>query len=58
MRTTVDLDEELLKEAMAVTGLTSVSAVCNEGLRRIVQCGRLVKESNGTTEEEAPHSSS
>jgi Arc/MetJ family transcription regulator len=36
MRTTVNLDEELLEEAIRVTGLAGRTAVIHEGLRALV----------------------
>ena len=37
MRTNIDLDDTLLKEAMEVTGLTSKKATVEEALRRLVR---------------------
>lgn len=37
MRTTLDIDGDLLEEAMKVTGITTKRAVVEEGLRLIVQ---------------------
>ena len=37
MRTTLDIDRELLRKAMEETGLTTKKAVVEEGLRMIVQ---------------------
>lgn len=37
MRTTVNLDDELLANAQLLTGLTERTALINEGLRALVQ---------------------
>lgn len=37
MRTNIDIDDKLLAEAMAVTGLTTKRATVEEALRRIVR---------------------
>ncbi len=37
MRTNIELDEELLAEAMAVTGLPTKKATVEEGLRTLVR---------------------
>jgi Arc/MetJ family transcription regulator len=37
MRTNIDIDDELLAEAMAVTGLPTKKATVEEALRRLVQ---------------------
>jgi Arc/MetJ family transcription regulator len=37
MRTTVAIDDELLKQAQAFTGLTEKSALVREGLRALIQ---------------------
>jgi Arc/MetJ family transcription regulator len=37
MRTNIDIDDELMAEAMAVTGLTSKKATVEEALRRLVR---------------------
>ena len=37
MRTNIDIDEELIAEAMAVTGLTTKKATVEEALRRLVR---------------------
>ena len=37
MRTTIDIDEELLKEAMAATGLPTKKATVEEALSRLVR---------------------
>ena len=36
MRVTIDIDAELMAEAMAATGLSSQKATVEEGLRRLV----------------------
>lgn len=36
MRTNIDIDDHLLDEAMAVTGLTTKKATVEEALRRLV----------------------
>lgn len=36
MRTTVNLDEELLEKAQKMTGLTRRSALINEGMRALI----------------------
>lgn len=40
MRTNIDIDEELLKEAMALTGQKTKKAVVEEGLKRLIRLGR------------------
>jgi Arc/MetJ family transcription regulator len=40
MRTTLDIDDELMKEAMALTGAKTKKAVVEEGLRRLIQINR------------------
>jgi Arc/MetJ family transcription regulator len=37
MRTTIAIDDELLKQAQAFTGLTEKSALVREGLRALIQ---------------------
>lgn len=37
MRTTLDIDADLLEEAMEVTGITTKRAVIEEGLRLLLQ---------------------
>ena len=37
MRTTINIDDELLKEAQEYTGITERTALVNEGLRVLVQ---------------------
>jgi len=37
MRTTVNLDEELVAEAQRITGLTERTALIREGLRALIQ---------------------
>jgi Arc/MetJ family transcription regulator len=43
MRTNIDIDDSLLKEALAVTGLKTKKAVVDEGLRRIVRGRRQLE---------------
>jgi Arc/MetJ family transcription regulator len=40
MRTNIEIDDELMKQAMAATGLPTKKAVVEEGLRRLVQFHR------------------
>jgi Arc/MetJ family transcription regulator len=40
MRTNIDIDDELIAEAMAVTGLTTKKATVEEALRRLVRSHR------------------
>ena len=40
MRTNIDIDEQLLAEAMVATGLPTKKATVEEALRRIVQLHR------------------
>ena len=40
MRTNIDLDEALIREAMAVTGLPTKKATVEEGLRRLIVAAR------------------
>lgn len=37
MRTTVNLDDELVDEAQRLTGLSGMSAIIHEGLRALIQ---------------------
>lgn len=37
MRTTIDLDDELLKEALKVTGMTKKTRLLEEALREIIR---------------------
>lgn len=37
MRVTIDLDDDLILEAMAATGLTTERAVVEEALRRLIR---------------------
>jgi Arc/MetJ family transcription regulator len=37
MRTNIDIDDELIAEAMTVTGLTTKKATVEEALRRLVR---------------------
>lgn len=50
MRTNIVIDEELLKEALAATGLPTKRAVVEEGLRRLVQIKRQeeIRKARGT----------
>jgi Arc/MetJ family transcription regulator len=50
MRTTVDLDEDLLKLAAQYTGITKKTELLEEGLRSLVrrQAARLLAESGGS----------
>ena len=43
MRTNIELDDELLAEAMAVTGLPTKKATVEEALRRLVRRHRQKK---------------
>ncbi|MEM1376042.1 MAG: type II toxin-antitoxin system VapB family antitoxin [Pseudomonadota bacterium] len=50
MRTNIDIDDDLLKKAMEVTGSKTKKAAVEEGLRRIVkgaEAYRLLKELKG-----------
>jgi Arc/MetJ family transcription regulator len=50
MRTNIDIDDELLAEAMAATGLTTKRATVEEGLRLLVRLRaqvRALKELRG-----------
>ena len=49
MRTNVDIDDSLLKEALAVTGLRTKKAVVDEGLRRIVRARRQLEAIDALT---------
>lgn len=40
MRTNIEIDDELLREAMSATGLTTKRATVEEALRRVVQRAR------------------
>lgn len=40
MRTNIDIDDALLREAMELTGVTTKKAAVEEALRKIVQLGR------------------
>jgi Arc/MetJ family transcription regulator len=37
MRTTINLDDDLLKEAQRLTGMTERTALIHEGLRALIQ---------------------
>ena len=53
MRTNIDIDDKLLDEARAVTGLKTKKAVVDEALRRLVRCKRqieAIKALKGTVE--------
>ncbi len=41
MRTNIDIDDELLAEAMRITGLTTKKAAVEEALRQIVREAKL-----------------
>jgi len=43
MRTNIDIDENLIAEAMKITGLASKKATVEEGLRRIIRSARQRK---------------
>lgn len=43
MRTNIDIDDDLLTEAMAATGQTTKKATVEEALRRVVQLNRQKK---------------
>jgi Arc/MetJ family transcription regulator len=43
MRTNIDIDDELLAEAMAATGQTTKKATVEEALRRVIQLHRQRK---------------
>lgn len=43
MRTNIDIDDALIREAMAATGLKTKKAVVEEGLRRIVRSERQLR---------------
>lgn len=43
MRTNIDIDDSLLKEALAVTGLKTKKAVVDEALRRVVRGSRQLR---------------
>jgi Arc/MetJ family transcription regulator len=40
MRTNIDIDEKLMDEAMALSGLKTKKAVVEEGLRRLIHLRR------------------
>lgn len=40
MRTNIDLDDKLIAEAMAITGLSTKKATVEEALRRLIQSAR------------------
>ncbi len=50
MRTTLDLDESLVKEALAVTKLPTKTAVIEEGLRALLrrEAGRALASMGGS----------
>ena len=50
MRTTVNLDEDLLREAQRLTGIKERNTLIEEGLRRLVQIesGRRLARLGGT----------
>jgi Arc/MetJ family transcription regulator len=39
MRTNIDIDEKLIEEALALTGLTTKKAVVEEALKRLIRLG-------------------
>ena len=43
MRTNIEIDDELLSQAMAATGLSTKRATVEEGLRLLVRMRRQVK---------------
>jgi Arc/MetJ family transcription regulator len=43
MRTNIDIDDALLKEAMQATGLTTKKATVEEALKRVVRASRQLK---------------
>ncbi|WP_421996557.1 type II toxin-antitoxin system VapB family antitoxin [Reyranella sp.] len=43
MRTNIDIDDELLERAMALTGLTTKRATVEEGLRLLVRVNRQAR---------------
>jgi len=43
MRTNIEIDDELLADAMAAAGLTTKRATVEEGLRLLVRLGRQTK---------------
>jgi Arc/MetJ family transcription regulator len=43
MRTNIEIDDELLAEAMAVAGLPTKRATVEEGLRLLVRLGRQTR---------------
>ncbi len=44
MRTNIDIDDQLLNDAMAVTGLPTKKATVEEALRRLVERHRRLAE--------------
>jgi Arc/MetJ family transcription regulator len=55
MRTTVNLDDELLAQAMALSGIDEKTKVLHEALRSLVarEAGRRLAEMGGTAPETA-----
>ena len=49
MRTNIDIDDSLLREAQAVTGLKTKKAVVDEGLKRIVRARRQLQALDALT---------
>lgn len=47
MRTNIDLDDALMKEAMAVTGFSSKKATVEEALRRLIRGARQMEAIEG-----------
>jgi len=57
MRTTVNIDEQLLKEAQRIAGVDGYSALLHEGLRALIEresARRLVQLGGSEPEREAP----
>jgi Arc/MetJ family transcription regulator len=50
MRTTLNLDDELMAEARRLTGITEKTAVIHEGLRALIarECARRLAKLGGT----------
>ena len=56
MRTTINLDEELLGEAMRITGMKERTALIHEGLRALIEreSARRLARLGGSEKELAP----
>lgn len=56
MRTTVDLDEDLMKQALAITKLPTKTAVLEEGLRSLLrrEAGRALAAMGGSQPQARP----